>query len=368
MNKTIAILTISLIAGIITSCGEDKSTLSELKAKQAELITELEKVKQEIEKLDSNKASNGTLVTVKKLIPEFFKTYINVQGKVDAEESVSISSEIPGTITKIHVKTGDFVHKGEVLAETDARSIQQSMADLETAIELSNQLYDKQKALWEQKIGTEIQYLQAKTQKESLEKKKAALAEQLRMSKIVSPIDGTIDAVDIKLGQLVAPGMPAIRVVNFNNLKIKAEIAESYISKVHRGDKVIVSFPDTGDTLSSTIHYSARSINPVSRTFNVELLLDNKKEYYPNQIVVLKINDYVSQKPTISISNKLIQKDFSGKHYAFIASNNKVQRKNIQLGKEYNGYTEITSGLQDNDLLIVEGSESISEGSVIQTK
>ena len=129
-------------------------------------------------------------------------TFIDVQGRVDADENVGLSSEMPGTITKINVKAGDEVSKGQVLAETDSRAIQQSLSDLQINMDLVNQLYEKQKNLWDQKIGTEVQYLQAKTNKESLEKKMATLQEQLRMSKIISPIDGTIDAVDIKLETL----------------------------------------------------------------------------------------------------------------------------------------------------------------------
>ncbi len=369
MLKKINITLMTIAAISLASCGSEKpQDLAALKAKQAELKTQLSEINEQISKLEGDSLKKFVLVDVKALKPTIFKSYINVQGRVDAEENVSLSSQIPGTIIKINVKAGDEVSQGQVLAETDARAIQQSISDLQTNAELVNQLYEKQKALWDQKIGTEVQFLQAKTQKESMEKKMAALQEQLRMTKIISPIDGTVDAVDIKLGQLTAPGMPAIRVVNFKNLKLKADLAESYAFKVHKGDEVIVKFPDSKDTITAPINYASRAINPMSRTFNVEILLDNKKEYHPNQIAILNINDYKSEKPVVSIPLNYLQKDLSGSYYVLLAENNKATKRNVLLGREYNGYVEIKEGLNENDLLITEGVDGLNEGEIIKVR
>ncbi len=354
---------------ILSSCGGAKEEgLVELKAKQAELKTQLAEINTKISKLEGDSAKKFVLVEASAIAPFIFKTYIDVQGRVDAEESVSISSEMPGTITKINVKVGDEVRKGQELAETDARALQQSISDLQTSSELVNQLYEKQKALWDQKIGTEVQYLQAKSQKESMEKKISTLREQIRMTKIISPIDGTVDAVDIKLGQLTAPGMPAIRVINFSNLKVKADLAESYASKVHKGDEVIIRFPDTNDTLVEKVYYASRAISALNRTFGVEVLLDNKKEFHPNQIAIIKINDYMSAKPVIGIPLNYVQKDLKGQHYVLVAENNKATKHNVTLGREYNGRVEITSGLTEQDLLITSGYDGLNEGDAIQIK
>ncbi len=356
-------------AMVLISCGgEKKESLNDLKAKQADLKTQLADVASKISKLEGDSGKKFILVEASGIKPEIFKTYINAQGRVDAEESVSLASEMPGTITKINVKAGDPVTKGQVLAETDARALQQSISDIQTNAELVNQLYEKQKALWDQKIGTEVQFLQAKTQKESLEKKMATLHEQVRMTKIISPIDGTVDAVDIKLGQLTAPGLPAIRVINFNNLKIKADLAESYAAKVHKGDEVLIKFPDSNDTLTSRINYSSRSISNLNRTFGIEILLDNKKEYHPNQITILSINDYRSQKPVVSIPLNYVQKDLKGQTFVLVADNDKAVKKNITLGKEYNGRVEITAGLLPADLLITAGYDGLNEGDAIKIK
>lgn len=345
---------------------ENDSLKKYLKAGNAELKTLISELNQSISKLEENSAQKFILVQANTITPAIFKTFINVQGRVDAEESVSLSSEMPGTITKINVRAGDAVSKGQILAETDARALQQSISDLETNAALVNQLFEKQKTLWDQKIGTEVQFLQAKTQKESMDKKLATLQEQVRMTKIISPINGTIDAVDIKLGQLTAPGMPAIRVVNFNNLKIKADLSESYSNRVHKGDNVIVKFPDSNDSLFEAINYASRSINLLNRTFGIEILLNNKKEFHPNQIATLSINDYQSAKPVIAIPLNYVQKDLKGTPFVFISENNKATKRNVVLGKEYNGVAEIKEGLTENDLLITSGYDGLNEGDAIQ--
>ncbi len=365
-NFIIPFMTASLF---LASCGGgDTESLIDLKSKQAELKTQLADISSKISKLEGDSAKKFILVEASVITPIIFKTYINVQGKVDAEESVSLSSEMPGTITKINVKPGDQVSKGQVLAETDARVLQQSISDLQTNSELVNQLFEKQKALWDQKIGTEVQFLQAKTQKESMEKKMGTLQEQVRMTKIISPINGTIDAVDIKLGQLTAPGMPAIRVINFNNLKVKADLAESYASRVHKGDEVMIKFPDSNDTLTARINYSSRVISAMNRTFGVEILLANTKEYHPNQIAILNINDYKSAKPVITVPINYVQKDLKGTHFVLVAEGNKAAKRNIVLGKEYNGIAEIKEGLTESDLLITSGYDGLNEGDAIKIK
>ena len=170
------ILPIITAVVIFSSCGGEKTaSLSDLKLQQAELKTQLAEVSSQIAKLEGDSNKKFVLIEASAIVPTIFKTFINVQGRVDAEESVSLSSQMPGTINKISVKVGDEVTKGQVLAETDARVLFQSISDLQTSAELVNQLYDKQKSLWDQKIGTEVQFLQAKTQKESMEKKLATL-------------------------------------------------------------------------------------------------------------------------------------------------------------------------------------------------
>ncbi|MCW3078099.1 MAG: Efflux transporter periplasmic adaptor subunit [Bacteroidetes bacterium] len=364
MKKTILIL---LLSAIIVSCGsgDKKVELEKLKKQRAEIETKIAALQQELSKTDTTASKEKvTDVSVATLSLQTFKSFIEVQGKVDADENVSISTEMPGTITKINVKVGDEVSKGQVLAETDTRIAAQQMSDLQTNLDLAKQVYTKQENLWNQKIGTEVQYLQSKANKESLEKKMGLLQEQVRMGKIISPINGTVDNVNVKLGQAVAPGVNAITVINFSNLKIKAEVAESYASRIKNGNDVLVVFPDMHDSIISKVHYASRGINALTRTFSVEALLDNKKEYHPNMVAKLRINDYQSAKPEITVPIKFIQKSAS-ESYVMVAENNKAVKKVITTGKEYRGNAEVISGLNNGDLLITEGYDQVNEGDKI---
>jgi len=233
---------------------------------------------------------------------------------------------------------------------------------------LVNQIYAKQKNLWDQKIGTEVQFLQAKTNKESMEKKMIAMQEQVRMSKIISPINGTVDAVDIKIGQAVAPGFPAIRVINFSNLKVKSDVAESYASKIKKGNEVIIHFPDTQDSVVSKVDFVSRAINNSSRTFSVEVLLDNKKEYHPNMVARLSINDYQSPETAITIPVRAIQKDENNEEFVYIANGNKAKKQLVKVGKTYSGKAEIVSGLKAGDVLVTLGYDIINDGDAIVYK
>ena len=365
--KSISKLLIAAGVILIASCnkagGDKKAELANLKKQEGELKSKIAAIETELSASDTTQ--KGIAVSITTLKTEIFKNYIDVQGRVDADENIALSTEMPGTITKVNVKTGDEVTIGQVLAETDARAISQSIADLQTNIDLVNHVYEKQKNLWDQKIGTEIQYLQAKTNKESLEKKLAAAQEQLRMTKIISPINGTIDAVDIKVGQGVAPGLPAIRVINYSNLKVKSDVAESYASKIKKGSEAIIYFPDMNDTVIGNVNFVSRAITASSRTFNVEVLLDNKKEYHPNMVAHLSINDYLSATPVIVVPVKVLQKDETNASFVFIADGNKAKKQLVTIGKQYNGKAEIVSGLQSGDMLLDTGYDLVNEGDMI---
>ncbi|HQQ94560.1 MAG TPA: efflux RND transporter periplasmic adaptor subunit [Bacteroidia bacterium] len=354
---------------VLSSCGspDPKAELQKLRKSKAEIekkIAELEKT------LGSDSTAGGRKaieVAVNPVKPELFKTYIEIQARVDADESVALSSEMPGTVTKIFVKAGDQVKSGQVLAETDSRMIQQQISDVELNYELSKKVYEKQESLWNQKIGTEIQYLQAKNTKESLEKKLGTLQEQLRMSKIISPIDGTVDGVNIKIGQTIMPGLNAITVVNFSNLKVKADVAESYSSRVKTGNEVWVYFPDINDSLQSKVNYASRTINNLTRTFAVEVLLNTSKELHPNMVAKLRINDYQSAKPVLVLPVKYIQKSTT-ENFVMLVENGKAVKKVVKLGRDYSGMAEVIAGLNEGDLLITKGYDLVVEGDPVQFK
>jgi membrane fusion protein, multidrug efflux system len=358
---------ILLLSVFVVSCSapDPKAELEQLKKQRSELDTKIAELEANISKSDTTKSTlKATEVAVSPVQTRIFKTYIEVQARVDADQNVFLSSGIPGTVTKINVKVGDKVAQGQVLAETDSRIIQQQISDLQTNYDLVKQVYEKQDELWKQKIGTEIQYLQAKSNKESLEKKMATLEEQVRMSKIISPINGTIDGVNIRIGQTVAPGMNAITVVNFSNLKVKAEVAESYASRIKTGDEVLIYFPDNNDSIVSKINYASRTIDLLNRTFDIEALLNTSDELHPNMVAKMKINDYKSAKPCVVLPVKFIQKSSTG-NYVLVAEKDKVVKKVITIGKEYSGLAEVTGGLNEGEQLIVKGYDLVIDGDAI---
>lgn len=360
---------------VLSACGDGqgklelkKRELSALKNEYKAIEEKMAKLEKEIAELEPAKKSLApTEVATMPLDESIFKTYIDVQGRVDAEENVALSTQMPGMITKIHVKVGDEVQKGQVLAETDANALLQQMSDLETNLSLARQAFKKQDNLWKQKIGTEMQYLQSKTTMESLEKKMSALQEQVRMSKIISPINGTVDAVNIKIAQMVSPGMAAINVVNFANLSVKADLAESYSNRVKTGNNVTIYFPDINDSINAKIKYASRAINPLTRTFSVEIELPNNNKFHPNMVAKLKINDYISAKPVLIVPMKFIQKN-KDELFVLVAENGIAVKKIVQMNKEYNGMAEILTGLSSEDLLISEGYDLINEGDKIIIK
>jgi membrane fusion protein (multidrug efflux system) len=368
------IFNIAIAALILVACG-DNSTLDQ-KKKELEKLKQEEKTVQgkikaleaEIAKLDTSKKADEDLeIAVMPVKADIFKTYIDIQGRVDADESVALSTQMPGVITRINVKAGDEVSKGQVLAETDINALMQQISDLETNLSLAKQAFTKQQNLWKQNIGTEMQFLQAKTTKESLEKKMSAMNEQVRMSKIISPINGTVDAVNIKIAQMVAPGMGAINVVNFNNLKVEADLAETYSSRVKTGNTVQIYFPDINDSITGKINYAARAINPMTRTFAVEILLPSGSKYHPNMVAKLKINDYQSSKPVIIIPVKFIQKD-GNESFVLVEEAGVAVKKTVSILKEYNGMAELSSGLIEGDKVITEGYDLINAGDKVKTK
>ena len=368
------IFNIAFAALFLVACGgnstldQKKKELEKLKQEEKTVQGKIIALEAEITKLDTSKKIDEDLeIAVMPVKSELFKTFIEIQGRVDADENVSLSTQMPGVITRINVKPGDQVSKGQVLAETDINALMQQISDLETNLSLAKQAFTKQQNLWKQNIGTEMQFLQAKTTKESLEKKMSAMDEQVRMSKIISPISGTVDAVNIKIAQMVAPGMAAINVVNFNDLKVKADLAETYSSRVKSGNTVQIYFPDINDSITAKINYAARAINPMTRTFAVEVILPAGSKFHPNMVAKLKINDYQSAKPVITVPVKFIQKD-NNESFVLVEENNVAVKKTVTILKEYNGIAELSSGLSEGDKVITEGYDLINAGDKIKVK
>lgn len=358
---------------LLAACGGGDSSkngaakLEQLKQQKAKLETEIAALEKEVNKNDSTTAKVKT-VSIASVEDTLFEHFIDVQGSVDARENVNVTSKVPGIITAIYVKEGQFVKQGQTLAQVDDQVMKAGVAELRTQMELATTLYEKQKNLWSQKIGSEVQYLSAKNNKESLERKMATLQDQLSQTRIISPISGSVDAVIAKIGDAAQPGAPAFRVVNSNNLKVVANVAESYAGKIKTGDEVVVVFPDLDKEMRTRITFASRLIDPLSRTIKVEVGLKPDAALRPNMIARIRIVDYVA-KNAVVIPVNVIQYSM-GKPYVIVAKESNgqqtAQRRNLEVGHTYNDMAEIKSGLQPGDKIVTMGYQGLNDNDLIK--
>ncbi|RYZ96216.1 MAG: efflux RND transporter periplasmic adaptor subunit [Sphingobacteriaceae bacterium] len=352
----------------LASCGgskpKDKKTeLAELKKQQAELNGKIATLQAEVGASDSSKTLDVTVYSVE---AGKFSNYVEIQGKIDAQDNVTAYSQAPGTIIAINVKPGQRVSKGQILVQLDNVVLQQQIAQYEAKAELSRQLFQRQKNLWDQKIGTEVQFLQAQTTLQADQKALSALRRQADQYRIKSPINGTIELMDLKLGQSVSPGQPGqgINIVNDAILTVKANVPESYSSSVSTGNKVKILIPDAQDSVVTSVSFAAKAIDPVSRSFPIEVKLPTRSNLRPNMTAVLRIADYTAAN-ALAIPVKAIQKSENG-DYVFINVNGVAKQKLIKQGKISGGRAEILTGLAAGDQLIVEGAADIEDGDKVK--
>ncbi len=367
---------IALFLGLvmmIVACQKPMDKKAELVQLQKEhdLLTEkISKLQQEIAASDTSKGANFkvTDVAVSPVVMQAFNHYIEIQGRVDGDENVSVSPKMAGVITKILVNEGDKVKAGQVLAELDAEITRKGLAELKESLVFATTVFNKQKNLWDQKIGSEIQFLTAKNNKESLENKVKTIEEQLNMMRITAPISGTVEEIPVKVGQAVAPGLTTFRVIDFSKIKIVADLAEAYGSKVKNGDNVLIFFPDYNKDVITKLSFVSKFINPTNRTFQVEARLSSPDAgFKANMVAVVKINDY-NAASAIVIPVNALQKDKEGS-FVYVAEENgstKIAKKRqISTGQIYNGLAEILTGLKTGDKVITLGNTDINDGQYI---
>jgi RND family efflux transporter MFP subunit len=356
----------------IISCTSDKqSKLTGLKKKHDILTEQIKLLEAELASSDTSKMkeANSPKIAVTEMKPEVFNHFIEVQGKLDGEENLGISARAPGTVEAVYVRMGDKVTKGQVLAKLDDAILQQSLKQMTDNFVFVNQLFEKQKNLWEQKIGSEVQYLSSKNNKESLENSIKTIQDQINMMSIISPVNGTVEDVAIKIGQSVGPGLPIFRVVNFSSMKVVADIAESYSSRINVGDDVILQFPDLQKEMTAKVSSASKYIGAQNRTFQVEVRMKPEfNNFKANMIVILKINDYRSEK-AMKLPINLLQNDKEG-NFVFVAEKGNpsyyAKKYPVKVGQSYNGMVEIKEGLKAGDLLITAGQLDLQDGQTIR--
>ncbi len=356
-----------LITVILAACGGENPTakLQRLKQEKAKLEQEITTLEKATKKTDSVKMKTVTIAAIADTV---FEHYIDIQGNVDARENVNVSAQMPGIIKAIYVKEGQHVSKGQALAQVDDQVMRSGVAELQTQIDLATTLFKKQENLWKQQIGSEVQYLNAKSQKEALERKMATLKDQLAQTRIISPIDGTVDAVIAKIGDNAAPGMASFRVVNGNDLRVVANIAESFAGKVKTGDEVLLSFPDIQKEMRTRIGFAAKVIDPVSRTIKVEIPLKAAADLHPNMVAQLRIVDYRA-KDAVVVPVSVIQYSL-GKPYVLTVKDQggrlQASRRNVEIGRTYNDRAEIRSGLQNGEKIITSGFQGVNDNDMVK--
>jgi len=384
MNKYILL---SLWASLsLLSCQEKKQTveeviatndLTQLRAKRAAigdqhqaLSQDLEALDRAIGKLDQNEKLS--LVTAMVISPERFEHYLQVQGDVATKQNIVLYPQFSGQLQALHVSVGDQVKKGALLATLDDNGMAQQLNQLMVQEALAKTTFERQEKLWNQNIGSELQYLQAKTQYEAQRSLTQQVSQQLEKSKIVAPFDGTIDAVLAEAGTVVSAGMsPVFRLVNLSNMYLKADVAEGYLNDVVAGKKVLVNFPVLGLEVPSTIRSVGRYINPDNRTFSIEVdLPNNKAQIKPNLTAQININDYTNDQALL-VPQSVISENAAGEQYVYTTlydqdRNQSLAKKRIVVtGKTEGDFVEILQGIQPGDTVIAEGARSVKDGQPI---
>lgn len=364
----LALLSLTVFFAACGGAPDKAAQLAALKDQKAALEAEISKLEKEVETPEGNVQRIRT-VGLTELQPQTFQHLIDLQGHIEAEDNVPVTAKMPGTLTRVLVKNGSPVKKGQLIAQLDDGVMLKGLSELELQLKTAEDIYNRQKGLWDQKIGTEIQFIQAKTNKEALEQRIATTKEQWQQTKIYAPISGTVDMVILKTGQAIAPGVPLCNIVNMGQLKITGNVPEAYAANVREGYSVQLYFPDLDKELNSRVSYVSKTINPMNRTFAVECALPAGVDYRANMVAVMKIVDYQNPK-AIVIPINLIQTGTDG-DFVLVADkkgedkNAQVRKADVRQGRNYNGMVEITSGLKAGDFVISTGFQEVNSGETV---
>ena len=376
MKNKIEVFVLSL-AVTLSACnkggGTKEEQLAALKKQQTEIQGQIAGLEEQLRaegKLSAPIAAAVPVATIT-VKPQVFSNFLEVQGRVDFDQNVAVSAKVPGILTSVRADRGDRVTKGQILATIDAAILEQSVAELQTNLDLARTVFEKQKRLWDQKIGTEIQYLQAKSNKEALERRLGSLREQQAQYVIKAPISGIIDEFNPKVGEAVNPAspLPVARIINPSGLKVVADIPEAHAGKLHQGVEAVVSLPDIGQEYPATVSAISQVINTSNRSFPVEIRIKDQVNapIRPNMVAIVKVKEY--NNPTaLVVPVNVIQKDESGSYVYVVEKQDNgmvVKRRKITLGQTFAGNTEVTGGLNPNDQVVTAGQQNLNEGQAV---
>lgn len=380
MKHILSILTIGIL---ITSCGGDQTQSTEaiiasenveaLQNKKAELNASAATIKEELAQIEKaletlNPAEKKEILVTTAMVKDtLFNHFVEIQGSVETKQNVLVYPEYQGTLLRVNVKKGQRVSKGQTLARIDDGGLGSQVAQLETQEALAKTTFERQQRLWNQKIGSEIQFLQAKTQYESAQNMVKQMKSQLGRTVVKAPFSGVIDDVITEQGTVVAPGMPLFRIINLSNMYVSAEVPETYLKTIQKGKNVSVYFPVLNETVETTIRQAGDYINPANRSFPIEIDVPNKKgNIKPNLTARLSINDYTANN-AILIPLNVINENAEGEQYVYTAfakaeDNTTVAKQQIiTTGLSQGDKIEVLTGLKAGDQIIVEGARSVKD-------
>jgi len=369
-----------IIAGIIPLLFACSAKNADENLDKAELLkkykSELKVLKQKISKLETevNKSTTKEIalnVSVEKLNVSKFEHYIQITGNVEADKNITVQPETSGNIISIDVKEGQYVKKDDVIAKLNTLQLQSQIDELKTKLALSKTLFERQERLWNQKIGSEVEYLTAKSNMESLENNLSALEAQKDLAIVRAPFNGIIDEIHQKKGELASPSVPLAQLVNINKVYVEGDVSESFLNSIKAGEKAQLNFPAINYNVDAPIYRTSNVIDPANRSFKVRINLNNPKQLIkPNLISIIKIRDFV-QEEAIVVPSIIIKKDFDG-NYLYVATeqNKKMVAKKVyvDVSKTYNNLSMLKSGLKLGDLIITEGFSQVVNGTLISIK
>ena len=385
MKHILVILTLSIL---FTSCGEDKkntvekalasNNLETIRKKRAELVDEQQTLHDKIKVLDEkisvlDTTKNIPLITTFKAKTEQFNHELELQGNVTTKNLMTLTPEYNGILTKVYVKEGQQVSKGQILAKIDDGGLSQQLAQQQIQSDLAQTTFERQKRLWDEKIGSEIQFLQAKSTYQAQQEAVNQIQQQLAKTIVKAPFSGSIDAVITEQGSVVAAGQTQImRIVNLDNMYIETEVPERYINSITEGKNVEVNFPVLGKTFTAKVRQTSNVINPTNRTFRAEVAIPNKeKSLKPNLTARLKINDYTNE-AAVLIPQSIISENAEGEQYVYVVKDKNAKNQGtasrviIKTGRTQGDQIEVLEGITNDAELIQEGARSVKDGQTVE--
>jgi RND family efflux transporter MFP subunit len=384
LNKKMKqLITLVFASLILISCGGEgknsttsvieKGTLEEMRAKRTELVAKAESLRKELELLDDAIGKKDTneklaLITTFTVKDTVFNHYVELQATVQTKENLMLGSEFGGILQQVYVKEGQKVAKGQTLARVDDGGLSSQLAQMETQAALAKTTFERQENLWKQKIGSEIQFLQAKTNYNAQLKAVAQMKAQLSKTIIKAPFSGTIDEIISERGSVVGPGTPIMRIVSLGNMYLEAEVPEKNIGTIKKGSDVIVNFPVLGETFNSKVTQAGNFINPANRSFTIQIAVPNKSgNIKPNLSSKIQLKDYSNPK-AITVPTSIISENADGEQFLYVAQNPDkngiaiAKRVIVKVGLSQGELVEIVDGIKDGDLIIKEGARSVKDG------